>query len=480
MKRLKRPQGISPWYVVIAIALWIVLIVYCWMQHDVQAAELAVILPTIFGTAFLVSLRVRSMVLGLFMALTFISHGIAPAFFFLQRDNYTYTGGFGAVKNFSFGVGELLEIYGTVFVFTFSLLAFAMAGIAARKRRRPVPKPPPPAVRSYRQLRYDVLLVLFVVLVGIPQSLIMYSSRVGITGLVSPVLPYRLTGLMYYSRAFFYPVLLFVGFMLSKQRALTASAVLLYAWFAGMCGSSRYLLLISAAAVPLFALIDRKRIRFVLAALFLIVSFRTVTYTRAYVYDGSPPFREYAWRALHGEHDYSSLTVGEVIGGIALRLYGPQDIVLSYQYDVPSRAQAVVRWFTGGNVVEDLNYDFYGMTFAAGSGFGVGIGLHGWMIVLARRSYILLVVLAAVIALLLVLGDAAVDGIRRLTVFNASALASPVAFFLVYVLYASSIRWYYQLLAACFLGVWALRFLFPLPAPFVRRPHLTHGEVQAQ
>jgi len=461
-------KRIPPFVILAAIACWIAMIVHCW-HHDFEAAKLAMILPPIFGAGLLVAYKQRSMVLTMFMGFTFISHAIAPAFFFLQKRSYSYSGDFGAVKNFGFGAGELLRIYGTVFVFTAAVLLFTIVGIRMTRRRGPrrvfVSGDPK---KTRRRALYDVLIIVFLIVVAVPQSMMMYRWRVGVTGLVSPILPFRLTGILYYSRGFLYPVLLFVAYALSKRKLPTMVAILLYAWLAGLCSSSRYVLVISMVPVILFAFLDRQRIRFVVATAIAGFAFMTVTYSRTYIYSESLPLREYIVSSIESREEHPKIRFWDLVGGIALRLYGPQDIVLAYQYDVSSRVHAAVNWFTDRPVV-DLNTEFYGMTFAEGSGFGVGIGLHAWMVVLSRRNYFLLILLAGVISTLLVLADIPVEAVRRVKVFKIFMAADPLAFFLVYVLYsAASLRWYYELIALALVGTWVVRMIF-VPPP-IRRP----------
>src|ERR1051326_8557210 len=217
-------KRISPLWAVAGLAAWIALIVHCW-HHDVEAVKLAMILPSIFGLALLMALKLRSTVLTIFMGFTFISHAIAPAFFFLQKKNYRYSGdwgavkdfGFGAgkrtpaffflqkknyrysgdwgaVKDFGFGAGELLHIYRPVFLFTAAVLVFAGAGIRmtrGRGRRRTIIEAGPKKTRAQRAV-YDVLIIVFLIAIAVPQSIVMYRLRVGLTGVVSPILPFRL------------------------------------------------------------------------------------------------------------------------------------------------------------------------------------------------------------------------------------------------------------------------------------------------
>jgi hypothetical protein len=449
VKALKGRPAASLWLMVLGGVIgWIVLMIYCWGE-DRQAFWLSLILPPVFGTFLILAARTRSVVLTLFFGLTFVSHAIAPPFFFINRDLYHYTGGFGAVKDFQFGVGEFLRMYVPVLVFVLALLLFGMLflRVARRTGRRSTPVLAPRDRGSMRRARYDFAIALFLILVAIPQTVIMYGLKQGITGLVSEPLPYRLTGLLYYSRMFLYPMLLFMAYAASRRYLATGMLILLYASIAGMAASSRYVLLASAAPMLVLTILDRRRMRLLVALALMFGAFVLVTRTRDYVYRPlRPSFTGLVTRSIQGTDGAAGFSIPDTIGGLANRLWGPQDVVLAYQYDIPSRGRAIWRYFTSQPVVDDLTFEFYGLTFAYGSGMGVGLGIIPWMVVLSRRSIIVLILLAAIVALMLVVADRLVLAIRTTRGSLGPMAADPLAFLFVYTLYPSTINWYFDLL----------------------------------
>ena len=81
------------------------------------------------------------------------------------------------------------------------------------------------------------------------------------------------------------------------------------------------------------------------------------------------------------------------------------------------------------------------------------------------------------VAIFLIVADIVVLAVRRTKAFNASMIADPLAFFLVYVLYsATSLRWYYELIVISTLATWMLRMLNP--ATHDRSPRLVPQDVQ--
>lgn len=438
-----------------AIAVWMVFLVY-FLVRDRDAFLLSLVLTPVLASFAWLAIKSRHVVLSIFMTLALVSHAVAPPFFFLQRQFYTYGGSFGAVKDFNFGVAELLRIY--LYVLTF--LAFTLVlSIALRLRTRgriPAAEADRSAVpvvfrRTAGSRRYELLLAGFVLLVAIPCNLFMYSHRIGITGIVPPVLPYRMTGLLYYSRMLVMPLILMALYRQTRRSRTVVALIIGYGFMAGFASSSRFIVSTAIGPVALFALFERRFVQLAGVAVAGSLVFLLVTGSRDYVYSGNLSYVELVETTIRN-YDVSQIAPFEMVGGIANRLWGPQDVVLAYQYHVGDRLAAIVNYFAGRVVVNDLTYEFYGMTFSeetGSAGFGVGIGYVPWMIVLADRSVPVLIVLAFITACILNVSEWVVSlYLRRSDVWSAAAY--PTAFVLVYCVYTSSLNWWSEMvLLAC-------------------------------
>ena len=446
-------------YVLAGATAWTILLVH-FALNDTDALLLSVVLTPILGLLLVAAFRARHVVLSIFMTLALFSHAIAPPFFFMKRQFYVYGGSFGAVKDFRFGVLEFFEIYFWVLVF---LVATCVATLAMARwlPRADVLRGEglDLASRVSRRTRQRATwaLMVFVLLVCIPLSLFMYSKRIGITGVEPTVLPFRMTGIMSYFRMFIVPAIIFVGYALSNQRWPVAASVLVYAFFGGIAASSRYIVMLSAAPLAIFALVRHKTARLIAVMLAAAVIFVFVTETRLYVYSGAMPYTELLQRTVDG-YDMSEFGPFETLGGIANRLWGPQDVVLAYQYRTPDQWTAIGRYFTGQIVVEDITYEFYGMVFSGQSAaWGVGIGYIPWMVLLADRNLAILLLLALVTAALLTASEAAVKAYLRAPEPAARNVAQPLAFFIVYVLYTSTLHWWVDAIGIAIAGLLLLR-----------------------
>ena len=460
-----------------AIAGWLVLLAYFAMR-DGEAALLSVLLTPAIGGLLLVAIAARHRVLSLFLGLALLSHAVAPPFFFLRRGFYTYGGGFGAVKNFGFGVGEFLTIYSHVLVFLLALVTFTIGlhrlwpDTTATNRRLNDLAPADPRVR----LISTAALALFLLLVAMPMSVFMYANRIGITGLEPAVLPYRLTGILTYFRMLVVPVAIFIGLAFSSRGAALTLLIVAYTFVAGFASASRYVVLSSAAAVTLFALLDRRVLRLVSVLGATAAIFVLVTASRDYLYTEHMPLTQLVQTTLRN-YDPAAFSPFELVGGIANRLWGPQDVVLAYQYEVPSRWTAIVNYFSLRPVVQDLTYEMYGMTFAgATAAFGVGLGYVPWMILLAGRSLPVLIALAFFTAVLLSLCERLVTRYDALPGAIGYLSSRVLAALFIYCIYPSNMNWFYQALLLAVLGLALERLRQQLPVR-VRRARV--GSVPA-
>ena len=437
-------------------AAWAVLLVY-FASRDVDALWLSLILTPILGALLAVAIWRRHQVLALFLAFALIAHAVAPPFFFMRREFYTYGGGFGAVKDFQFGVEELLRMYVGVLLFLAATVVFTL--LIPRRTRAAAERTATPGVDIGAGLppRLRTLcgagLALFLLAVALPASLFMYNARVGITGIEPPVLAYRMTGILTYFRMFLVPALILIGCGLSNRGVALSLVVLFYAFVAGFASASRFIAVASAAPLVVFAMMDRRMLRFAISvaagAIFLLV-----TGSRNFVYVRRMPLVELIATTVR-ESKAEDFSPFDLVGGIANRVWGPQDVVLASQYHVPSRIDAIRRFFSGQPVVEDIVQEFYGMKIPEDAAFGVGLGYIPWMIVLANGSIAVLLLLAAVTAVFLSISQMLVDLYRASRVRTLAAAAPPLAFFLVYLLLPATLNWwtYAAVLAAAGLVV---------------------------
>jgi len=98
------------------------------------------------------------------------------------------------------------------------------------------------------------------------------------------------------------------------------------------------------------------------------------------------------------------------------------------------------------SVIHDLTFEFYGLSFPEGSGFGVGIGLIAWVLLLADENVAILLLLGIVIAVMLSVADQLIRAAMP-TNNKGAGLKYMISFFLVYFFYSSVLNYFYYICA---------------------------------
>ena len=431
----------------LAVAAWLILLAHFY-ANDSDAFVLSLVLTPPLALLLLAAIRFRHTTLSLFLGFALLSHAVAPPFFFIRRESYRYSGGYGAVKDFGFQVGEFLLIYSYLFFLLAAITVFALAlryVLGFPRRRAPSEESP---ARSWspsaRRRANGLLLAAFIVFVATPCSLFMYEARVGISGLEAPVLPYRLTGILTYFRMFLVPLTIFLLYAGSNRPRSLAALILAYAALAGFASASRFAVGTIVAPVIAFAAIDRRKARLAVTMVAFAYLFLLVTESRIYVYSRGASFTltELAATTVRG-FDVSTFSPFELISGISNRLWGPQDVVLAYQYHVRDQLAAIFQYVQGRPVVADLSYEFYGMTMSGNAAaFGVGLGIIPWMLLLADRNLAVLLALAFLVACLIAASQRVVDSYAVFRSRLWRTAAQPIPLLLVYFIYASTLNYW--------------------------------------
>lgn len=448
-------------------AAWVMYLLYLWSQDEGSFWVSAGITPP-FALIAYAAYRSGNLVLQFFTLFAVIGHVLGAPYFWLTRENYTYAG-FGAVKDFNFDPSLFSEIYAwCLFIFAatagFVLVLDRRRRFVAAGAQRPAPGDGKPFREGGRlsEKRSSALLLILIVLVGAPLNVYMARNLIGITGLVSEELPFRLVGVMYYSRLYLIPLLLTWLFSKSTRGVLLFGAIIAYSLLAGFSSASRTVLLLSLMPLILDIYFHRRRASALFLASVAALAFVLVSASRDYTYaSAQPSYLEMAENVVDSLAAMPRMTPMSVLGGIANRFYGAQDMVLAYQYEPtdPYRSFVDYLWSGGAadSVVRDLNQDFFGMTFTDGSGFGFGIGLAAYLLMLGRAAVPLILLGPLIVALLISVADrcvvAAFSGPLRTAGPYIKYFA---AMLLAFSLYSSSLNLFYLgleiLLLICLVG----------------------------
>lgn len=390
---------------------WLLLVWLFWLAYltstDSGAFWISLVFVPVFGVITRSAIQSRNIVLQAFAVFMFIAHAIGAPFLWINRNNYGGSG-FGAVGSFQFDLCAFFLIYVWVVGLYGALVWSARKcdnyiwpkGEAVSRFSQQIQNAAP--VRASRRSArvYDALLVGFIVLFLVPLNLYMSTNKIGTLGLLSDPLPYRLTGIMYYTRLYFGPLIILVLFAKSNRSWVLVAVILGYAVLAGLSSASRTVLLISMFSVGYFAILDRRMARIAVIFVVGLLGFLLTSGSRDYTYTSDTFLLGDAFEVALSFLNSGEISIFDTIGGVANRFYGAQDMILAHQFVREDTWLAMVNYFTSGGradaIVPNLGRDFYDMNLE-GTGFGVGIGTMAYVLVLSHSN--ILVAPFAVLAL---------------------------------------------------------------------------------
>lgn len=444
---------------------------------DTGAFWISVVFVPVFGAITWSAIRSRNIVLQAFAVFMFIAHAIGAPFLWLNRSNYR-SFGFGSVLDFKFDLGEFFLIYVWV-------VALYGALVWSTRKFDTYIWPKRWVVSEFLQqtstaaqvvkprgskLGIGILLVGFIISFMVPLNIYMSTNNIGTLGLVNDPLPYRLTGIMYYTRLYFGPLLILVLFAKSSRSWALVAVILGYAVIAGLSSASRSVFLISMFSVGYFAILDRQKTRLAFIVVLGVLGFLLTSGSRDYTYSSDAFVLGDAFEVAWSIFMSGQISVFEIIGGIANRLYGAQDMILAYQFVREDTLLALVNYFTSGGradtVVPNLGRDLFDMDLE-GTGFGVGIGTMAYLLILSHSNILVMPFAVLVLAFLISAGTQLLNQALAKAVsaklVSHSVASGPLRMifggYMGFSIYSSSINNFYSLVQVVLIMLF-LHFLF--------------------
>ena len=131
-------------------------------------------------------------------------------------------------------------------------------------------------------------LILIIILMAIPLNLWMFKMGVGITGIEPPRLPYRLSGILYYTVRWILPGILALLYFQTRQKSVLLVLILVsYGLFLGVSTASRSAV-VSLIIVPIvLAFLNRRWVLFSIAFTLGLISVGLTTASRAVIHVAS-------------------------------------------------------------------------------------------------------------------------------------------------------------------------------------------------
>lgn len=302
--------------------------------------------PLLFG--LLLAARTKSDLLIVFALAALVSGWLAPLGFFWERDKFTY-GGQSGIKDFQFFVFEFIGLYIPVLAGYFIILSMAIIPFLRQKKSMT-----PVEVVSHVSVGFELaqkmpkrhkhsanarFVFVATVLVFAAINWWMFTNSIGITGINPPELPFKLSGILYYTARFVLPIILVYLMTKFRPTSIELSLLVVYACFASLTSVSKATLFLLFMPALIIIFLHKRFFLFGVALVLFAIFYPVVGVARNFVYlvEGGISIRNIDFSLI--EVLSSSLldyTAEDLFSGplaIIERIGGGQDVVLAAQYD---------------------------------------------------------------------------------------------------------------------------------------------------
>jgi hypothetical protein len=461
------------WINVIILLLWVSMLIY-FFNMNTEAFILFLLIPPLIGILLYFAIKTKYIILTLFFGLAFLGTSITPAFFFLNKSDYSYSG-FSAIKDFNFDIYEFLQIYGHLYLMLCLILFFTIIlnkklikDINKKKSQTSNPRQiifantmaKRPAIEkkiNSNKRIYSIYIFLFIICIMMPLNIVMYLNGIGIATVEPVAKIFKIVGITFYFRNYIAPLIIAYLYFKSNRNNSVTFFILFYAAFIGVLSLGKGNVALTCLPVLLFALLDSKKARLVLSVLYFIILYGTVSWARQFVLladVGSFEMIKLIFDNFLILPLSESLNIISTLGEFAGRLYGANVIVLAYRYNLENNIIEAVNFYLGKseNLSSIIFNEVFGMVGADGVVIGVGMGYLGTMILLANKNLLLLALLSFITAFYLSISEVIV---RKYTI-NTNIFASigyGLGFFMVFFLYDGFLKFYYIILSISIFGM---------------------------
>lgn len=357
------------------------------------------------------SIEQQKMMLVVVMLFFLCIIGIDPVLFYLRRERWRMTG-WDAVGDFSFTASEFVSAYMPVLIMAMSIYVFfslmmpeksnrIIEYLALFERRQ----------KGWKENRQGRAcgMILCVLLIGvfIPLNAIMFEAGIGITGMVSPSLPFHLVGILYYFRLLIIPMIIFVLYANASGSNWQFVCVLAYSFIAAVASASRSLFMINMIICVLVNVLNKNWKKVAISVAFIIAVFPMIVVARNYIYVYNyTGFVDLVQKVVRN-FSFSKIedTIITTVSGISNRLFGMQYYVLAEQNGAEGGIIALLQYLRAGTymVIEpDMSINIFGLELMEGYAFGVAMGVVSELLMIANGNYAMIVLEGFLVALLLV------------------------------------------------------------------------------
>lgn len=341
---------------------------------DFRAANVWFVNGFFFGAAIWLAIyKVRSLPLSILFTLFFIGHGIGAPIFFLRENEYSSTG-WEAIGDFDFTLSSFYQVYLPVFAFCGMLLFAGWIGqrIYLKGHFRFRFQSYFNDFKSFSGNKDGVLTIIIFAMLGL--NYWMYINSIGVSGIPPERLPFKLVGALYYFRLCIFPLVLMYLLPSCRHKLICSALVFGYAVFASFVSGGRTAIFIYGIPAIIVLYLNRK-VRYVyLLALATLLIYPITSMVKNLNYAGTANLITVVGAVFDNPMELMDFL--KVPLALILRLYGPQQVILSSQAPYHEPIDSLMLFLSGKPPVQDAAL-IQGLVFSSDQSFGVSFGLLG-------------------------------------------------------------------------------------------------------
>lgn len=302
--------------------------------------------PFLFG--LLLAARTKSDLLIIFSLAALVSGWLAPLGFFWERDKFSYSGQSG-IKEFQFFVFEFIGLYIPLLAGYFIILSMAIFPFLRRKKSMASIDAVPnvsagdelvPKMQKKHKRSASARFIFIATVLGFAAiNWWMFTNSIGITGINPPELPFKLSGILYYTARFVLPIILVYLMTKFRPTSIELSLLVAYACFASLTSVSKTTLFLLFMPALIFMVLQKRFFLFGVALVLLAIFYPVVGVARNFVYlvEGGISVRNIDFSLIEVlSNSLLDYTTEDLFSGplaVIERIGGGQDVVLAAQYD---------------------------------------------------------------------------------------------------------------------------------------------------
>ena len=490
---MKNSKSVVGFVYPIFIAISLLTLFFGLMSGEMEYFYISIFLGGPFLLGLIIAARTKSNLLVVFALAALVSGWLTPLGFFWERNKFTYSGQ-SAILDFQFSVFTFIGFYAPIIAGYFIILSIAVLPYFVRKKSL-IPSYMDPktgvgvmssAIKTQNSRRSNKARLVFVATIFVfgAVNFWMFTNSIGITGINPPELSFKLTGILFYTARFVFPIILVYQMTKFRPTLIELSLLVAYACVASLTSVSRAALVILFMPALIVLFIQNRFFILGVALVLLLFFYPVVGLSRNFVYlvEGGIAVRNLEFSLIDFLlNSLLALTAEDLFSGflaIIERIGGGQDVVLAAQYDSNLVAGPIVEFirlyifdFWGlASTVQGLMYDY--TPDVAGFATGDG-GFFAHMLLAGGSSVTMMLVVSLYQGVVLTIANSTYMHMLRCSVPRELVLFYSIFFCILFFTFSIPL-WLNVFIVVTSVGVRTRVFkLFFQPSRVleIRRPH---------